>query len=384
MGFTVNGGNVTDIFITEAEFLDRFVGNQLWTWGSGASGQLGNNSIVNRSSPVQTVASTTNWRQVTSDTYSIASIKTDGTLWMWGSGLNGRIGNNALVNQSSPVQTISAGTNWRDVGVGGGNSVGIKTDGTLWVWGVGAGGQIGNNAVTDRSSPTQTVSVTNNWRQVSVGNYGVAAIKTDGTLWTWGCGLSGTLGNNSTINRSSPVQTVSVGTTWKTVSFGKCSIAATKTDGTLWLWGCNTNGQLGNNSTVSQSSPVQTVSSTTDWKSISAGSYFTGAIKTDGTLWLWGLGDLGRLANNSTISQSSPVQTIAGGTNWKQIAAGWAVGAAVKTDGTLWMWANGNNGQMGDNIRVIRSSPVQTLTGTSAWKEVTVGRNMVSAVTFNS
>jgi alpha-tubulin suppressor-like RCC1 family protein len=130
------------------------------------------------------------------------------TLWLWGSNLQGNAGNNERNNyKSSPVQTISGGTNWRQVSGGGAffcsatHFAAIKTDGTLWLWGDGDSGVLGDNSTTTRSSPVQTVSTGTNWKQVSAGGTNISAIKTDGTLWLWGNGQLGRLGNNSTINQ---------------------------------------------------------------------------------------------------------------------------------------------------------------------------------------
>ena len=383
MAFSVNGGNVTDVFITDAEFIDRFVGNQLWLWGQGAAGALGNNSIVSRSSPVQTVSNTTDWRQVDTSVGTSAAIKTNGTLWVWGTATGGALGNNSTINRSSPVQTVSVGTNWKQVSTGYQAQSAIKTDGTLWVWGCAALGTLGNNSTINRSSPVQTVSVGTNWKQVSVRGRTMAAIKTDGTLWLWGQGAVGRLGNESTTNRSSPVQTVSAETNWAKVASTGYNTAAIKTDGTLWLWGQGTFGSLGNNSTLNEVSPVQTVAAGTNWKQVGGYDNLTAAIKTDGTLWLWGYNLYGGLGNNSVASLSSPVQTIAAGTNWKQVAAGGYTTAAVKTDGTLWLWGKGGCGNFGNNSTLNRSSPVQTIAAGTNWKQVSAGDN-ISAVTFNS
>lgn len=112
------------------------------------------------------------------------------------------------------------------------------------------------------------------------------AIKTDGSLWTWGRGTDGVLGNSSILNRSSPVQTVAGGTNWRQVAAHNSISSAVKIDGTLWVWGSGTLGRLGNNSTINHSSPIQTVSATTDWKQVDSGGYHSAAVKTDGTLWL--------------------------------------------------------------------------------------------------
>ena len=250
-----------------------------------------------------------------------AAIKTDGTLWLWGFNNIGQLGNNNVTRQSSPVQTVSGGTNWKLVFNGGYHSAAIKTDGTLWLWGNGADGQLGDNTAVRKSSPVQTVSGGTNWKSVACGRDHTAAIKTDGTLWNWGLNSNGQLGDNSVTHRSSPIQTVAGGTNWKLVSSGYYHTAAIKTDGTLWLWGHNNNGQLGDNTITHRSSPIQTVSGGTNWKSVAGGAGYTAAIKTDGTLWTWGSNN-GQLGDNTTVAKSSPVQTVSGGTNWKLVAGG--------------------------------------------------------------
>jgi alpha-tubulin suppressor-like RCC1 family protein len=162
--------------------------------------------------------------------------------------------------------------------------VGIKTDGTLWLWGNNGYGELGDNTTAGTSSPVQTVSAGTNWKQVACGRYITAGIKTDGTLWTWGYNGNGQLGVNDITHRSSPVQTVSGGTNWKLVSGGSYSnhFVAFKTDGTLWLWGNNGSGQLGDNSITHRSSPVQTVAGGTNWKYIgNSGRYHTACIRDD-------------------------------------------------------------------------------------------------------
>jgi alpha-tubulin suppressor-like RCC1 family protein len=345
MPFLSQGGCIKDILVTEEEIIDRFVGHELWTWGSGGNGGLGNNSIISRSSPVQTISGGTNWKNLGSSIYllQVSAIKSDGTLWLWGRNARGEIGNNTRISHSSPVQTISGGTNWKSVSSSYSTTAAIKTDGTLWLWGYGFAGRLGNNSSISRSSPVQTISGGTNWKSVSSSGgfaYGAglahtAAIKTDGTLWLWGHGAG--LGNNSdiTVNRSSPVQTISGGTNWKSVTVGAAVTAAIKTDGTLWLWGTGgfgVNTGIGNNSTVNQSSPVQTISGGTNWRSVSTSGQTTAAIKTDGTLWLWGDGFQGELGNNinSTAAyRSSPVQTISGGTNWRSVSSGPLFSAAL-------------------------------------------------------
>jgi alpha-tubulin suppressor-like RCC1 family protein len=171
------------------------------------------------SSPVQTVSGGNTWRQISVGNAFMAAIKTDGTLWTWGSGSYGVLGNNSAISRSSPIQTISAGTNWSQVAAGYNHMAAVKTDGTLWLWGRNNYGQLGDSTFNDRSSPIQTVAGDTTWRVVSAGNNGITgAIKTDGTLWTWGRNSYGALGDNTTTTRTSPVQTSRGGTDWKRIA----------------------------------------------------------------------------------------------------------------------------------------------------------------------
>ena len=387
-----NGGNnadFSDVFIP----VSAFAQGGLWLTGRNFYGQLGNNNTTRVSSPIQTVSGGINWKQITvTDAFSAAT-KTDGTLWLWGrNNYGGQLGNNSTTNVSSPIQTVSGGTNWLLISITGYNSSAIKTDGTLWTWGINTYGGLGDNTVASKSSPIQTISGGNNWKQVAIGGESATAIKTDGTLWLWGFNSYGQLGNNSTTNVSSPIQTVSGGTNWKQVSAGNRNVAAIKTDGTLWIWGDNSFGGLGNNTGgagTNKSSPIQTVSGGTNWKQVSVGGNATvvGAIKTDGTLWLWGAAESGQLGNNSVSPTkiSSPIQTVSGGTNWKQVSCANNNAAAIKTDGTLWAWGyNGVQGQLGDNTTVSKSSPVQTAAGGNNWKQCSMtGNGVLGAIQNN-
>jgi alpha-tubulin suppressor-like RCC1 family protein len=259
---------------------------------------------------------------VSSGAEHTAAIKTDGTLWTWGFGLDGQLGNaSTTITTSTPVTTFAGGTNWKQVSCGDAHTAAIKTDGTLWTWGAGGSGRLGNALVTGAvSTPITTFAGGTNWKQVSCGDAHTAAIKTDGTLWTWGVGGSGRLGNAVTTNVSTPVTTFAGGTNWKQVSGANTHTAAIKTDGTLWTWGTGISGRLGNATLIARSTPVTTFAGGTNWKQVSAGYTHTAAIKTDGTLWAWGNGGSGRLGDATTTNVSTPVTTFAGGTNWKQVS----------------------------------------------------------------
>ena len=289
----------------------------LWMMGSNGYGQLGLNSKTYYSSPRQ-VGSDTTWATVSCNYNCTYASKTDGTLWTWGSNNQGALGQNNLEKYSSPVQI--PGTTWSSTYPNSASrsnlfiNIAVKTDGTLWAWGYNTYGHLAQNDRTARSSPVQIPGTT--WLKPATGQNGAAgAIKTDGTLWMWGRNRYGSIGDNTPHDqsKSSPVQVP--GTTWKNIACGTFTTIATRTDGTLWIWGDNRNGALGQDTAGTQhrSSPVQ-VGSDTTWDDVSAGQHFVGATKTDGTLWVWGENDGGHLGQNNLVDYSSPVQVP--GTDW--------------------------------------------------------------------
>jgi alpha-tubulin suppressor-like RCC1 family protein len=340
----------------------------LWTWGLNTNGQLGLNDIANRSSPTQ-VGVATNWNTVNTNKNNTIATKTDGTLWTWGKNLRGEQGLNDRVSRSSPTQ-IGALTNWNLVSMHGYCAAVTKTDNTLWMWGNNFMGQLGLNSPSPnyRSSPVQ-VGVATNWSLVRANMYSTVGLKTDGTLWSWGYNNNGQLGLNDRVDRSSPTQ-IGTGTNWNLVHAGSYRVIARKTDGTLWMWGRNNNGQLGLNDRVYRSSPVQ-VGVATNWSLVHTDVGNTIATKTDGTLWMWGDNSLGTLGTNDIINRSSPVQ-VGTAINWSLISVGIGNTMATKTDGTLWSWGYNNNGQLGFNDTVNRSSPTQIGSGTT-WSLVHTG-----------
>jgi alpha-tubulin suppressor-like RCC1 family protein len=371
-----------DVFIPA----DLFRDGNLWTWGEAFSGRLGEASFTDKLTPVTTFSGGINWKQLISGSQHIAAIKTDGTLWIWGESSSGRLGTgNISVDTSTPATTFAGGTDWKQVSAAVQHTAAIKTDGTLWIWGTPTYGKLGDSVLTTtKSTPVTTFAGGTNWKQVSCGQYFTSAIKTDGTLWTWGAG--GYLGNADTTNRSTPVTTFAGGNNWKQVSSGGFHVAAIKTDGTLWTWGfAGGAGYLGNTETSNQtrSTPITTFAGGTNWKQVNVGSNNVAAIKTDGTLWTWGIGSSGQLGNADTTNRSTPVTTFAGGNNWKQVSSGGIHTAAIKADGTLWIWGNEFTTGNGNNNPTSISTPITTFAGRTNWRQVSCGDSHTAAVNYN-
>jgi len=299
-----------------------------WAWGRSNHGQLAQNNLTQYSSPIQ-IGTDTNWSKISVANNAGAALKTDNTLWVWGYGANGQLGINVggpapTLSRSSPIQL--PGTTWSNVFGGETGSMAVKSDGTFWIWGMNSEGRLGlNNPYPSQpriSSPTQ-VGTDTNWssedHKINEGQGCLGAVKTDGTLWTWGNNDFGNLGQNNTTVYSSPRQLPG---TWATISFGERTAMATKADGTLWGWGYNVNGQLALNGSHPTgidgkiSSPTQ-VGTDTTWQNVFVGTYQVYGVKTNNTLWSWGNNETGKLGQNNETNYSSPTQVP--GTNWNKV-----------------------------------------------------------------
>jgi alpha-tubulin suppressor-like RCC1 family protein len=296
-------------------------------------------------------------------------IKTDGTLWAWGGNLHGEIGN-FTDSYCCNTYLVNLDTNWENVRAGYYFSLAKKTDGTLWGWGDNQYHQLSStNTSTYIYAPTQ-IGFDSDWLIFSSGQKHVTTIKTDGSLWSWGDNTYGQLGNGTNIAESNPIR-VGLDNDWSTVSLGTFYNLALKSNGTLWAWGKNVDyGQLGDGTNVNKNTPTQ-IGTDNNWTIISAGNEFAVALKSNGTLWSWGRNGTGQLGDGTYINKNVPTQ-VGIENNWVSISAGAGHVLALKNDGSLWAWGSNNGFKLGDGTNINRLIPTHIGTLTS-WQTVSAG-----------
>ncbi|MCA1963146.1 MAG: hypothetical protein LDL31_04280, partial [Prosthecobacter sp.] len=268
-----------------------------------------------------------------------------------------QVGDGTFTNRNSPVQV--AGT-WSQVAAGGGYTVGIRTDGTLWAWGLNTSGQLGDGTTTNRTSPVQ-IGTDTNWAAVSCGQDFTLALKTNGTLWAWGGNFYSQVGNGTSVNQTSPVQ-IGTATNWKSICAGGFHSVAVRLDGTLWAWGDGswgalglgdtTNeqieklsaslswGALGLGDTTNRNTPVR-VGTGSSWVEVQAGNGHTVARQADGSLWTCGLNTNAQLGLGDQTQRLTLERTGQGGV-WATVNCGFSSTYVLAADGTLHVWGEGS------------------------------------------
>ncbi len=347
----------------------------MWAWGNNSGNQLGDGTTNPRYNPIR-VTAYTDWQAVAAGPYHSLARRSNGNLYGWGDNTSGQLGTSGstlpvLIDSNTDWQELAAAgtvgptipqsssysyarqtagsfkqmgaspsgslsaaalTGWVTLTSGISHAAAIRADGTLWSWGLNTKGQLGDSSITARSTPVQTGSA-NNWVQVAAGTAHTVGLQYNGTLWTWGDNSSGQLGTDQIPSYSaSPVQ-IGSGQSWKAIAAGDYHTLALRSDGTIWAFGNNSSGQLGDGSGATTNFPVQ-VGTDSDWKSISAHGNLSYGIKNNNTLYVWGANSKGQLGDTTTIDKLSPV-LVGTNTNSFVIAATSSNGGSISPSGAI-------------------------------------------------
>lgn len=331
---------------------------RLYCWGDNSSGQLGTGAVgvgTEELSPT-IIGTATNWATAVGGQGFTCALRTDGSLYCWGDNDQGQLGQGDLVARQLPTRVGTAA--WSHVTTGDDHACAWSSVGELWCWGEGNYGQLGLADNSDRRTPVQ---VPGTWSAASAGRWHTCGVRGDGTLWCWGRNNEGQLGVGDTVDRNVPVQ-VGVETDWQLVAGGEGHTCGLRAGGTLWCWGWNTEGQLGTGSTngTAVTSPQQVTGASVVWDSFTVGEDHTCAIRSDGSLWCWGENDSGQLGDGTLADRSSPTRVgtandwvMAVGTGGEHHVCG------IRSGGSLWCWGANDRGQLAVGDTAPRYTPTR-------------------------
>jgi alpha-tubulin suppressor-like RCC1 family protein len=326
---------------------------KVFTFGKNLSGQLGNNSTTDSSTPVE-VTGISGVVSVGAGEEHTLAVKNDGTLWAWGANIDGELGDGSTISKSTPVQ-VPGLTGIISAAGGDGWSLALKNDGTVWAWGNNSGGQLGNGSTTPSLSPAQVTGMSSiiSIRAAEKTSY---ALKNDGTVWAWGDNGNGEIGDGTTDDKETPVQVSGLTGIIQIASWEEHALAL-KDDGTVWAWGANYYGGIGDGTVGNiRTTPVQ-VSGLTGIIRIACGEDFSLALKNDGSFWGWGSNQFGQFGNGSTTASAlTPVQS-SGVTNVNYMSTGEDHTILIKNDGSIATCGRGSNGQLGNGSTSSASIP---------------------------
>ncbi|MDQ1294529.1 MAG: hypothetical protein QG608_2413 [Actinomycetota bacterium] len=344
------------------------VDRSLWCWGANAAGRLGDGTTINRVLPVRIELplserrpGNNGWTQVSVGVQSTCAIRADESLWCWGSNSSGRLGDGTRVDRHRPVR-IAAGRTWSVVRTGLSHTCALATDSSLWCWGNNDAGELGIGSFAPADVPVR-VEPGSSWSDVAVGYGFTCGTRTGGTLWCWGSNVDGRVGQPGAVDRSYPVPTrVGTADTWRAIRTGYFHACASRADRSLWCWGENRRGQLGDgggpsgheprpvlertgSGSLAEASSDRSLSGPGGWLEVFTGSYHTCGIREDRSLWCWGDNENGQLGDGTLPMSAQPVRSVPGA--WRSVGANKLSTCAVDLRGSLWCWGDLRLGALG-------------------------------------
>lgn len=327
----------------------------VWSVGLNDFGQLGDGTIVSKATPVE-VKGLSGIIAIAAGGSTSLALKNDGTVWAWGSNETGQLGMSGSLYSTVPVQ-IPGLTDVQSIQTDGDTVIVLKNDGTLWGWGDNGFGELGDGTANDNPNPVpEPIPGMTDIKTFAVGATGsVFAVKDEGTVWAWGRNDSGQLGDGTTDNRYSPVQLTGLNNVIA-LAGGWFYTLALKSDGTVWSWGSNDANQLGNaDSTTANRPQPMVIPGLNNIVSLAAGSEFGLALDKDGQLWGWG-GGLMLGTNSNPLGEKQLLLS-----NVSSITTGLLQKFVIGQDGTVWAWGQNRYGELGDGTQTDRSKPVKSL-----------------------
>ena len=300
-------------------------------------------------------------------------VRTDGTVWAWGNNFAGELGDGTTTTRLAPVQATGL-TGVTQVAGGCQHSLALRSDGTVWAWGDNSAGQLGRGTVTGVEAPAAPVSGLAGVTKIAAGCGFSLALRSDGTVWAWGYNSVGQLGIGSTASSAVPVKITGVSQVTAIAAGWDSAVAVVAGGASVWAWGGNDAGQLGDGTLAGRTTPVRvTQIGTVHIVGVGVGFKYAAILGTDGSVWAWGADTRGQLGNAPVATPvTRPVNTIGAGSGITQIAAGADHVVALKSGGTVLAWGDNTDGGLGNGTTTSVTGPVQ-VTGLTGATQVAAG-----------
>jgi alpha-tubulin suppressor-like RCC1 family protein len=354
-----------------------------WGWGYNGQGRLGDNSTTSRLTPVSVAGAVKTFCEIVAGAFFGLALEKNGSVWGWGDNINGLIGA-ATISKNTPVSVLGAAKTFCKIAIGGNTHIMIiDKNGRAWGWGYNGSGRLGDNSTTSRLTPVSVAGAVKTFCEIAEAQQYTLAIDKNGRAWGWGNNSSGQLGNNSITSQLTPVSVLGAVKTFCKIAAGADNSLAIDKNGRAWSWGTNTNGQLGNNSTVSQRTPVSVLGAVKTFCQISGGSSYSLAIDKNGRAWGWGLNNQGRIGDNSLTQRLTPVSVAGAAKTFCQIGAGSQGSVAIDKNGRLWTWGVGITGQLADGTVVSIYTPITISGATKTFCQISSGDAFSLAIDKN-
>ena len=321
----------------------------VWEWGYNNYGQLGDNTNTKRYTPVSIVGIKKTFCAILSGHLHVSAIDKNGQVWGWGYNGYGQLGDNTIVSKRTPVSILGAKKTFCRISGGQNYTSGIDKNGLVWGWGNNVRGQLGNNATVSKLTPVSILGANKTFCQITSENFHTAGVNQNGQVWGWGYNSFGQLGDNTTIQRFTPISVLGANKTFCRIASGFGHTIAIDKNGQVWGWGYNSFGQLGNNDTASRRTPVSILGTKKTFCRIASWLRATLAIDKNGMVWGWGENSYGNLGNNTLNSPRTPVSILGSKKTFCDIKTNQRNTVGIDQYGQIWCWGSNNFGELGNS-----------------------------------